>query len=97
MKFVKINWKFRSSVVVAISVILGLLMIALDQTQFANNINAAGWSHGGEGEGRPNIPSIVLFILPFVKALVLIGVPLLLARVMANILGLFSRKVAQKK
>jgi hypothetical protein len=99
MKFLKKNWKSRSTIVVFISLLVGLLMIALEQTQFASDINATGYHHGGdgEGEGRPNIPSAVLFILPFVKALVLIGVPLLIARLIANILGFFSRKRSRKK
>lgn len=97
MKFLKKNWKSRSTIIVFISLLVGLLMIALEQTQFASDINATGYHHGGEGEGRPNIPSAVLFILPFVKALVLIGVPLLIARLIANILGFFSRKRSRKK
>ncbi|MDO6694249.1 hypothetical protein Q4574_13225 [Aliiglaciecola sp. 3_MG-2023] len=92
MKFVKKNWKSRSTIVVGISLLVGILMIALEQTQFAIDINSAGWHHGGEGEGRPNIPGAVLFILPFVKALALIGVPLLVARLIVNIIGLFTRK-----
>lgn len=95
MKFIKINWKFRAAIVVGISVCIGLLMIALEQTQFAKDINVAGYQHGGEG--KPDIPAVILFILPFIKALVLIGVPLLIARLLANILRLVSRKVSRKK
>lgn len=95
MKFIKIDWKYRTAIVVGISLCVGLLMITLEQTQFAHDINAAGYQHGGEG--KPDIPAVVLFILPFVKALVLIGVPLLIARLLANILRLVSRKGSRKK
>ena len=90
MKFLNKNWKSRSAIIIVVSVLTGLLMMTLEHTQFASNINASGWHHGGEG--KPDIPGIVLFILPFIKALVLIGVPLLLARVVAKILGIFSSK-----
>ena len=94
MKFVKKNWQSRSAIIVCISLVVGLLMITLEQTPYASDINAAGYQHGGEG--KPDIPAVVLFILPFVKALVLIGVPLLIARLLANILRLVSRKGSWK-
>ncbi|MBT3135038.1 hypothetical protein KL866_07965 [Alteromonas sp. ALT199] len=94
MKFIKKDWKSRTAIVVGISVCIGLLMITLEQTQFAQDINAAGYQHGGEG--KPDIPAAILFILPFIKALVLIGVPLLIARLLASILRLVSRKGSRK-
>ncbi|NDV91318.1 hypothetical protein GTH32_09020 [Alteromonas sp. 345S023] len=90
MKFLKKDWKSRSTIIVAISLLVGVLMITVDQTQFASEINAMGYHHGGEG--KPDIPAVVLFILPFIKALVLIGVPLILARLIASILRRFSPK-----
>ena len=50
MKFVKKNWQSRSAIIVGISLVVGLLMITLEQTPYASDINAAGYQHGGEGK-----------------------------------------------
>lgn len=90
MKYVKEEWKFRVTIVLSVSIVVSVLMVMLDQTQWATNINAMEWHHGGEG--KPDIPTIVLFILPFVKAIVLIGLPFLLARGVANLMAFVRRK-----
>lgn len=76
MKHLKKHWQKRTFIVLLITVLVGWAMIALELTSWAAAINQAGYSHGEEGERK--IPAILMLVLPFVKELVLIGVPLLL-------------------
>ncbi|MEH6713065.1 MAG: hypothetical protein V7733_17775 [Paraglaciecola polaris] len=78
MKYLQYQWKTRLVVVLLISIGVSILLMGLDVTPWAQQINLRGYSHGAdEGEG-PNIPSFLLYVLPFVKELILIGIPLLL-------------------
>ncbi|GIU52589.1 MULTISPECIES: hypothetical protein [Shewanella] len=76
MKHLNYRLKPRLTVALAISVVISLMLILLELTPWAEQINLQGYSHGN-GE-KPDIPSYMRFILPFVKELILIGVPMLL-------------------
>lgn len=78
MKYVKINWVSRTLIIVGISIIISLLMVSLELTDWAAQMNLQTEVHGkGEGDKR-NMPTALMYILPFVKELILIGVPMLL-------------------
>ncbi|MCM2680312.1 hypothetical protein [Echinimonas agarilytica] len=83
MKYLKQSWQRRTLIVMCISVLVSVCMIALENTQWADHINQVGYSHGAEEQGpaeggKRNMPSYMMYILPFVKEIVLIGVPLLI-------------------
>ncbi|WP_158966476.1 hypothetical protein [Paraglaciecola sp. L3A3] len=91
MKYLQHNWKSRAFVLLSISILISLLLITLDQSSWAEQINLQGYSHGGEegeGEGR-SIPAVLRYILPFVKEIILIGVPMLITVILAK---LFTKK-----
>ncbi len=74
MKYLKTHWKSRLVIVLMVSVAISVLMIVIEQTDWAAKINQEGFSHGENGE--PKGPSFLNYILPFVKELVLIGIPM---------------------
>ena len=82
MKYLQDHWKSRFVIVMFVSVILSALMVLLELTDWAEHINQLGFSHGKGGEGaegeKKNIPAIMMYILPFIKEFILIGVPMLL-------------------
>lgn len=88
MKYLAYRWRARGIVVVSISILLSVLLILLDRTDWAAHINQQGYLHGGEGN---KIPIFLRYILPFVKELVLIGVPLLLTLLFLKIFGMLKR------
>jgi len=88
MKYLQYHWKSRTFVVLAISIVVSTLLISLELTDWAAQINQQGYSHGSEGEG---IPSVLRYILPFAKELVLIGVPLLLSLLLMKVLRWLRR------
>ncbi|MDO6840497.1 hypothetical protein Q4602_13505 [Paraglaciecola chathamensis] len=88
MKYLQYHWKSRTFVVLAISIVVSILLISLELTDWAAQINQQGYSHGSEGKG---IPSALRYILPFVKELVLIGVPLLLSLLLMKVLRWLRR------
>lgn len=91
MKHLQYHWKSRTLVVLVISIVISMLLVLLESTDWAAQINQQGYSHGGEdGEGK-GIPSVLRYILPFVKELVLIGVPLLLSLLLMKVLTWFKR------
>ncbi|WP_191602415.1 hypothetical protein [Marinomonas algicola] len=79
MKHLQYRWKSRLSFALFVSIVLSILMVTLELTPWAEQINHEGYSHGDEEE--PSIPSVMIYILPFVKEIVLIGVPMLLTLV----------------
>ena len=68
-----------------------ILLVSLEWTSWAEQINAQGYSHG-DGEGRGNMPTILRYILPFVKELILIGVPMLITVGIAKLIGRFKKR-----
>ena len=74
MKYLRYQWKSRFTLILLTSIILGLLLVQLDLIPWAEQINQQGFSHDGE-EGK-KIPSALMYILPFVKEIVLICVPM---------------------
>ncbi|MCJ2376313.1 hypothetical protein LNL84_05635 [Vibrio sp. ZSDZ34] len=95
MKYLKYHWKPRLSVVMTLSIIISALMVMLEMTDFANQINQQGFSHG-DGDG-PSGPAALMFILPFVKEIILIGVPMLLALLVMKTLGRKKRNTRVRK
>jgi len=80
MKHLQINWKSRVTLLLVVSIIISLLMISLELTSWAEQLNQQGSLPHGDGhaggKGKGDMPSILRYILPFVKEIVLIGVPL---------------------
>ncbi|MCF2949458.1 hypothetical protein L0668_15165 [Paraglaciecola aquimarina] len=100
MKYLQYRWKSRLLMVLLVSILISLLFITLEQTSWAEQINLQGYTHGeNEGStqgnnsgGKPNFPSYLMYILPFVKELILIGVPLLLTLLVTKLFAKFSQK-----
>jgi hypothetical protein len=83
-----------------VSILVSILLIVLEQTDWAAEINQQGYSHGKneggqEGEQR-NFPSYLMYILPFVKELILIGVPMALVIYIAKLFGWLKQRFANK-
>ncbi len=85
MKYLQYQWKSRLGVVLIVSIVISAAMMMLEMTDFARQINLQGYSHG-EGDG-PSGPAALMFILPFVKEIILIGVPMSLALLVMKIFG----------
>jgi hypothetical protein len=96
MKHLKQQWKTRTSIVLVVSVLVSLLLVSLELTDWAAQINQQGYSHGAAEGEKPKIAHILMYILPFVKELILIGVPMLLTLEIAKLLGLIKRVVKNK-
>ncbi|XQW84020.1 hypothetical protein ACOYR1_12830 [Thalassotalea piscium] len=92
MKYLQYRWKSRLAVVLLISVVVSWLLVTLDQTGWAEQINLQGYSHG-EGDGAErNMPSVLMYILPFVKEIILIGVPMLITVLLAKLFTRVKKK-----
>ena len=92
MKHLKQQWKTRTSIVLIVSVLVSLILVTLEQTDWAMQINLQGYSHGSPEGEKPNIATVLKYILPFVKELVLIGVPMLLTLGIAKLFGLIKKR-----
>lgn len=97
MKHLKQQWQSRTAIVLLVSVIISLLLVTLELTDWAAQINLAGYSHGSPDGEKPNIAPILMYILPFVKELVLIGVPMLLTLGLVKVYGLITRLFKGKR
>lgn len=93
MKYLQYHWRSRTFVVLLISVVISVLLIFLELTDWAAQINQQGYSHGGEGGEGNKMPSFLRYILPFVKELVLIGVPMLLTLLVLKLSNITKRKM----
>ncbi|GGP59435.1 hypothetical protein GCM10009347_27410 [Shewanella algicola] len=89
MKYLQYQWKPRLFYVLAISILVSVMLVSLEWTSWAEQINSQGYTHG-EGEGK--MPSILMYILPFVKELILIGVPMLITVALAKLIGRFKKR-----
>lgn len=96
MKHLKQQWQSRTSIVLIVSVLVSLLLVSLELTDWAAHINQQGFTHGPADGEKPNIAPVLMYILPFVKELILIGVPMLLTLGIAKLLGLIKRVVKNK-
>ncbi|WP_375748748.1 hypothetical protein [Vibrio sp. HN007] len=85
MKYLQTQWKFRLTVVLVTSMMVSVLLVGLEMTDWAAQINQQGYSHG-DGE-KPDAPTMLMFILPFIKELILIGVPMTLSLLLMKIFG----------
>ena len=90
MKHLKQQWKTRTSIVLIVSVLVSLIFVTLERTDWAMQINLQGYSHGSAEGEKPNIAPVLMYILPFVKELILIGVPMLLTLGVAKLAGLIK-------
>ncbi|MEL0614274.1 hypothetical protein [Marinomonas arenicola] len=97
MKYVSYHWKSRFTIILLVSLAVAGLLATLDLTSWAEQINQQGYTHGGDGEGKPNIPTVLMYVLPFVKELVLIGVPMLLALLVMTLSAAVKRKRHKRK
>lgn len=91
MKYLQYQWKSRLFYVLAISILVSVMLVSLEWTSWADQINMQGYTHG-DGEGKGKMPSILMYILPFVKELILIGVPMLITVALAKLIGRFSKR-----
>lgn len=96
MKYLQINWKSRTLIVLLISVLISVLLISLELTSWAEQINQQGFSHGDSDGERPNIPSGMIYILPFVKIIVLMGVPMLVSLLLIKCPAMLKRVMSKK-
>jgi len=103
MKHLKINWKSRATLLLVVSIIISLLMILLELTSWAEQLNQQGnlphgdaHGHGG-GKGKGEMPSILRYILPFVKEIVLIGVPLFITLGLMKLTALCKRMLIRSQ
>lgn len=84
MKYLQYRWKQRLFIVLLVSITMSVLMIDLELTDWAVNINQTGYSHG-DNDAKSNIPKILMYVLPFIKEMILIGVPLFLTLIWIKI------------
>ncbi|MGJ8694072.1 MAG: hypothetical protein ACSHW0_16510 [Thalassotalea sp.] len=77
MKYFQYHWQSRLLIALLVSCTISALLLTLALTSWAVQINQLGYSHG-ENDGERAIPAVLMYILPFVKELILIGMPLLL-------------------
>lgn len=78
MKYLQKHWQSRTAIVLIVSTIVGLLLTSLELTAWAEKINHQGYSHDAGEEVARNIPTVMRYILPFVKEIILVGLPLLI-------------------
>lgn len=97
MKHLTIQWKSRTSIVLVVSLLVSLLLITLELTDWAGEINHQGYSHGSPDGEKPSIAPILMYILPFVKEIVLIGIPLLFTLGIIKLSGLIKRLFKSNK
>lgn len=90
MKYLQHHWRFRVFILVLISCVISILMVGLELTDWAEQVNQQGFSHGEAEGGERKIPVILMYILPFIKEIILIGVPLLLTLLWIKIFGKFK-------
>ncbi|WP_413699555.1 hypothetical protein ACLKMH_19245 [Psychromonas sp. KJ10-10] len=90
MKYLAHQWKFRFTLILLISIMLSVLLVQLDLTLWAEQINQQGFSHGVE-EGK-KMPSALKYILPFVKEIVLICVPMFITLLLMKFWASLKRK-----
>jgi hypothetical protein len=96
MKYLKFNWMSRVVIIFVISILVSALLVSLELTNWADQINEQGYSHGNIDGENSNIPSIMMYALPFVKELILIGIPLFLTLGLMKMPALLKR-VASKE
>lgn len=100
MKYLQYRWKSRLAVVMIISILVSVLLIFLEQTDWAAEINQQGYSHGESEEGQEgdqrSFPSYLMYILPFIKELILIGVPMALVIYIAKLFGWLKQRFSKK-
>jgi hypothetical protein len=81
MTVLKRNWKSRTLWISAISIIAALIMMTLTFTDWADAMRIGGELaiQGSDGtQPEREIPAVLMYIVPFIKEFVLIGVPMLL-------------------
>lgn len=78
MKYLQHRWQSRLLMVMLVSLLVSALLVTLELTGWAEQINQQGYSHGDGDGGERSIPAALMYILPFVKEFILIGVPMLL-------------------
>ncbi|WP_341205821.1 hypothetical protein [uncultured Psychrosphaera sp.] len=96
MKYLQYRWKQRLLIVLLVSITMSILMMGLELTDWAVNINQTGYSHG-DNDTKPNIPPILMYVLPFIKEIILIGVPLFLTLIWIKIVNKIKRMSSHNK
>jgi len=92
MKYLKTQWKFRLFVVLLLSTLLSIALVSLELTSWATQINQQGYSHS---DGNRKVAPILMYILPFVKELVLVGIPLIITLLYLKLFDLIKQVFAK--
>lgn len=87
MKYLQHHWRSRLFIVILVSILVSAFMMTLELTGWAEQINQVGYSHDNEEPNKQTIPPAMMYILPFVKEIILIGVPLLLTLIWLKLLN----------
>lgn len=90
MKHLAYRWKSRFVIILVVSIIISALLILLDLTEWATQINEQGFTH--EAEKGKNIPSALMYILPFIKEIILICVPMFLSLLVIKAFSIIKKK-----
>jgi hypothetical protein len=90
MKHLTYQWKSRVIIILAVSVIISALLVLLDTTEWAQQINIEGFSHDAE-EGK-KMPLSLMFILPFIKEVILIFVPMFLTLLVIKVFSIIKNR-----
>lgn len=92
MKYLQRNWRSRLLMTLLISSLLSILLVALDQSEWAAQVNAQGMESGNGGEHhKGNKSAVLMMILPILKVMILTGVPMFLTILLMKILITFKR------
>ena len=91
MKYLQHHWRKRLLVLAVVSIIVSILMITLELTEWAEQINTLGYSHDENDGDKGKIPAGMMYILPFIKEIVLIGIPLLLTLLWIKVFKKFKQ------
>lgn len=76
------DWKFRMLIILLVLAVTSLLSTLLTFTTWAEEVRMASTvlvEQGSQQEEVQTIPKLLMFIVPFIKEAILIGVPLFLA------------------
>ena len=89
MKYLKQYWQFRTTILFLVSTAICFLLVMLEYTDWAAQINALG---NGHEEGAENdIPIVLMYILPFVKELLFIGIPMVFVLLVLKLSSKFKK------
>ena len=84
------DWKFRMFIILLVLVVTSLLSTSLTFTTWAEEVRMASTvlvEQSSQQEEVQTIPKLLMFVVPFIKEAILIGVPLLLGLLVGKLYG----------